>query len=117
MIDPDPELLEIFREETDERLDRIETTLRSLASGGDGDEAMESLFREVHSIKGNAGMVGFHEAEMIARAMTDVLEEARRSGELPPALAAPLLEQNDSIRRAVRDAQAGADASSAPREH
>jgi two-component system chemotaxis sensor kinase CheA len=103
MTDLAAEMLPIFRIETNERLDRIEATLLAVEAGnGDGD-SIDSLFRDAHSIKGNAGMVGFDEAQRVARGMEDVLEIARESGVLESTLADSLLEAADSIRRAVRD--------------
>ena len=97
----DAELLQIFRDETNERLDRIVTSLLALESGDAADDALDSLFRDAHSIKGNAGMVGFAEAQQIAHAIEDMLEGARASGGLAPALAAPLLSATDAIRKVI----------------
>jgi two-component system chemotaxis sensor kinase CheA len=95
------ELLQIFAEETNERLDRIVATLLAVEAGTAAADAVASLFRDAHSIKGNAGMVGFDEAQRIAHAMEDVLESARTSGSLEPELISPLLEATDAIRRVV----------------
>ena len=97
----DPELLEIFRQETDERLDRVIDTLLAVESGTAGGDAVDQLFRDAHSIKGNAGMVGFDAASRVAGVMEDVLESAREAGALDPALTAPLLRAADAIRAAV----------------
>lgn len=97
----DVDLLQIFRDETHERLDRIVTTLLAIESAQAEADALDSVFRDAHSIKGNAGMVGFEEAQQIAHAMEDVLESARATGALAPALAAPLLNAVDVIRKVI----------------
>lgn len=101
MMAVDVELLQIFRDETNERLDRIVTTLLAIESAEAEEDALGSLFRDAHSIKGNAGMVGFDEAQQIAHAMEDVLEQARLSGALAPTLAAPLLDATDVVRKVI----------------
>ena len=97
----DPELLEIFRQETDERLDRMIDTLLAVEAGTAAEDAIDQLFRDAHSIKGNAGMVGFDVAAKVAGAVEDILESAREANALDPALTAPLLRATDAIRAAV----------------
>ena len=97
----DPELLEIFRQETDERLDRMIDTLLAVEAGTAAPDAIDQLFRDAHSIKGNAGMVGFTVAAKVAGAVEDILESAREANALDPALTAPLLRATDAIRAAV----------------
>jgi two-component system chemotaxis sensor kinase CheA len=101
MTQPDSELLWMFREETTERLDRIEATLLRIEAGGTGGDSINSLFRDAHSINGNAGMAGFDEARRVAQGMEEVLATAREVGVLKPALAAGMLQAADSIRRAI----------------
>ena len=101
MTEVDAQLLHIFAEETNERLDRIVEVLLAVECGGAPADAVDSLFRDAHSIKGNAGMVGFDEAQRIAHAMEDVLEEARTAGALEGRRATPLLEATDAIRRVI----------------
>jgi two-component system chemotaxis sensor kinase CheA len=98
---PDPEILGIFREEAGERLDRIVATLLALESGEAGPEAVDSLFRDAHSIKGSAGMVGMTEVAAIAHTMEDSLEGPRDEGIFPKELTDPLLKATDELRRLV----------------
>jgi two-component system chemotaxis sensor kinase CheA len=97
----DPAILEVFREEASERLDRMVEDLIALEEGRSGKEAVDSLFREAHSIKGSAGMVGLEEAAAIAHAIEDVLGTARAADEVPTQLADPLLRATDALRLAV----------------
>jgi two-component system, chemotaxis family, sensor kinase CheA len=98
----DPEILDMARAEAGESMDRIERNLLALEDGStDQREAIDALFRDAHSIKGTAGMVGWEDASSIAHAMEDRLEECRESGEFPVELASPLLRATDALRRAV----------------
>jgi len=106
MNEPDAALLAIFREETIERLDRVVDVLLAAESGAAESPAVDLLFRDVHSIKGNAGMVGFEEARAVAHAMEDLLEGPRERGSLPAELVDPLLRASDAIRRAI-DGESG----------
>ena len=105
----EPEILEIFREESMERLDRMVEILLALESGPAPADALNSLFRHAHSIKGSAGMVGVSEAQVIARALEDVLEDVRDRGVFPSELTHPLLRATDALRSAVGGATGVAD--------
>jgi two-component system chemotaxis sensor kinase CheA len=97
----DPKILEVFREEAGERLDRMVDALLGLEAGRVGMEAVKSLFRETHTIKGSAGIVGLHEAATIAHAVEDVLASAREGDAFPAALIDPLLRATDAMRRVI----------------
>jgi two-component system, chemotaxis family, sensor kinase CheA len=97
----DPEILEVFSEEATERIDRMVETLLALESGHAASDAIDSLFRDAHSIKGSAGMVGLEDVHAIAHQMEDSLEGPREQGAFPPELADSLLRQADELRRAV----------------
>jgi len=99
----DREILELAGAETGDCLDRIEATLLE-AEGGHADaEAIDSMFRDAHSIKGTASMVGWKEVASIASTMEDTLGECRETGEFPAKLAAPLLKATDAARKALAD--------------
>ena len=98
MNDAEAEFLELFRDEANERLDNMVDTLLALESGRAGPEALDSLFRDAHTIKGGAGMLGLDDARTLAHAIEDVLESARDAGEFPPRLADPLLRAADALR-------------------
>ncbi len=95
------EFLEIFRDEANERLDHIVDTLLALEAGRAAPDAVDSLFRDAHTIKGAAGMLGLDEVRELAHALEDVLDDLRESGEFPTDLAEPLLRAADSLRRHV----------------
>jgi two-component system, chemotaxis family, sensor kinase CheA len=101
MSEIDPKILELFRDEASERLDRIVDALLGLEAGRLGMDAVQSLFRETHSIKGSAGIVGLQEAGAIAHAVEDVLGAVRERDAFPAALTDPLLRATDALRRAI----------------
>jgi two-component system chemotaxis sensor kinase CheA len=102
------EFREIFRDEANERLDHIVDTLLALEAGRAPSDAVDSLFRDAHTIKGAAGMLGLDEIRELAHAVEDVLDGVRESGEFPPELAEPLLRAADSLRQHVEGRGEGA---------
>jgi two-component system chemotaxis sensor kinase CheA len=103
MSDIDPETLQIFRDETRERLERVVDLVLAHEAGTAPADAVDALFRDAHSIKGNCGMVGFHDAASIAGAMEEILSAARRSGVFPDGAAGPMLNATDAIQAAIED--------------
>ena len=100
----DTGLLELFREESLERVDRMAATLLSAeADGGGGAETIAQLFREAHSIKGSAGMFGLDQVGALAGTMEDVLARSREHGALSPEMIPALLGAVDAVRAAVSD--------------
>ena len=71
------ELLDDFLLEADERLTRIEVSL--LASIDSTPEAREQSFsdirRELHTLKGNSGMMGFGELQTLAHSLEDLVDD------------------------------------------
>ena len=57
----DSELVEIFVEEADELLQSIEPALHSWRDQGEAAEAIASLKRDLHTLKGSARMAGFRQ--------------------------------------------------------
>ncbi|MCW3016317.1 MAG: CheA signal transduction histidine kinase [Solirubrobacterales bacterium] len=99
----DDRLLEIFRAESEERVARMCAVLLAAEadSGGTADD-IDSLFRDVHSIKGSAGMFGFDAIGVLAGSMEVSLADARQTGSLPGSLVPRLLQATDAIRAALQ---------------
>jgi chemotaxis protein histidine kinase CheA len=95
------ELTEIFREEATTRLDRMDEALLALESGDAGGETIDSLFRNAHTIKGSAGMLGFDDIRSLGHAVEDILAGVREAGVFPPELAGPLLRATAALRAQV----------------
>ena len=91
-------LLDTFREETTEGLDRLEGKLLELLARKDP-ALVDELFRTVHTIKGGAGTFGMTQMARLAHRMESVLD-AYRGGAEPnrPAVTA-MLETCDALRR------------------
>jgi two-component system, chemotaxis family, sensor kinase CheA len=101
MSQPEEEFLGIFRDEANERLDSMSTALLAIEEGRASADAIDGLFRDAHTIKGAAGMLGLDEIAVLAHAVEDVLADARDRGELATALADPLLRAGDALRALV----------------
>jgi two-component system chemotaxis sensor kinase CheA len=98
MSDPDGEFIAIFRDEAGGRLDRIVDTLLALERGSAAPDAVDSLFRDIHTIKGAAGMVGLDDVSALAHVMEDLLATARHLGALAAEHIDPLLRASDALR-------------------
>jgi two-component system chemotaxis sensor kinase CheA len=98
MNDAEVEFLDMFRDEANERLDSMVDTLLALESGSAGPDALDSLFRDAHTIKGGAGMLGLDDAQTLAHAIEDVLESVREAGDFPLRLVDSLLRAADAMR-------------------
>lgn len=110
MTAPDREsLMQIFREESGERLDRVVETLLAIERGEAPDDAVHAILRDVHSLKGAAGMLGLAVAGSVAHAMEDVLADARGRGRLAAEAVDPLLRASDALRRAAHGEEVNAD--------
>jgi two-component system, chemotaxis family, sensor kinase CheA len=96
--EPDAGLTELFRDEATQRLDQMDTALLAIEAGDAGAEAVDSLFRNAHTIKGGAGMLGFDDVRALAHGAEDVLASVRDAGVFPPELAAPLLRATAALR-------------------
>jgi two-component system chemotaxis sensor kinase CheA len=101
MSDPDADLAELFRDESAQRLDQMDTALLAVESGAAGAETIDSLFRNAHTIKGAAGMLGFDDVRALAHAAEDVLASMRAAEAFPPEFAPPLLRATAALRAQI----------------
>ena len=102
--------MRLVREEADECLQNIERNLLALESTPGDAGAVDAIFRDAHSIKGSAAMVGWEEAAAIAHGIEDRLELVRDRSDFDPKFADPLLKASDALRRAVGGERGVADA-------
>ena len=98
---PSSDILEMAREETTDCLVRLEENLLALERGSAEPDAIDAMFRDAHSIKGTASMVGWREVSSIADAMESRLEECRSQGTFRAELVDPLLRGTDALRQAI----------------
>jgi two-component system chemotaxis sensor kinase CheA len=108
-VDPEmQEIVDLFLEESSEGLDTMESGLLSLGVSIDG-EAMNTIFRAAHSIKGGAATFGFQKVADFTHGVETLLDEMR-SGRRPvtPDAVDALLAAVDVLRghlRAIHDPQ------------
>ncbi len=72
-------LLNSFRQEADERLQLLADQLANWTTISTDPEQIESLFREVHSLKGAARAVGLRDTEQLCHHWESLLAEARKT--------------------------------------
>ena len=110
MSEPDAELVEAFHEEVARRLDEMEAALLAIESGHQSPGMIDLLFRNVHTIKGTAGMFGLDDVTAVAHAVEDILAIVRDRGTFPPGLLDPLLHATGVVRARVDGADVPVDA-------
>ncbi len=71
------EILNIFREESEEQLQKLNKNLLTLESNPKDYTAISELFREAHSLKGAARMIGLDDIQSIAHKLEDVFGLAK----------------------------------------
>jgi two-component system chemotaxis sensor kinase CheA len=101
MSEADEALIQVFRDEVEERLTSFVGELLAVESGKSTPETVDVLFREAHTIKGAAGMLGFDHVRELAHAAEDLLAPVRGERTFPVELVAPLLRVADTIRLGV----------------
>ncbi len=101
------ELLEAFREESNEILDRTEQLLMEAVEERAATVDVDELFRGIHTVKGNGSMFGLETLVTTAHRLESVFDRIR-NGEAPltSGIASRALEGMDLIRLLVRDPEA-----------
>jgi len=72
------EFLETFNAEAKERLQALTEGLLSLEQSGADEECVKSLFRQAHTLKGSAGMMGFETIKSLAHRIEDMLSGVQK---------------------------------------
>jgi two-component system chemotaxis sensor kinase CheA len=109
-VDIDREaLVQTFLAETEEGLHAMEEALVRLEIEPGDAETIDTIFRVAHTLKGNAGSLGYAEVARFAHVMEDLLDDVR-AGRTPvsSALVTLLLQAADGLKEAVPDAVGGA---------
>jgi HPt (histidine-containing phosphotransfer) domain-containing protein len=95
----DAELTRIFLTEAGEQVPQVERILLELEADPERHDAVQNLFRLLHTIKGNAGFLGLREFIRLVHAMEQYLEPFRdRAAVSQDFAAALLLEASDALR-------------------
>jgi two-component system chemotaxis sensor kinase CheA len=108
------ELIKYFRDEANELLARLDTDLllleATLGSAADP-EIVASVFRALHTIKGNAGMLDFFDVARVAHTLENVVDLVRNGRvELTGVQIQLLFEGRDILTAAIRTELDGVDA-------
>nr|WP_229596912.1 Hpt domain-containing protein [Pseudodesulfovibrio sediminis] len=99
------EVLEIFIEETADRLDSIESGLLTLEKRtADGTETINSIFRDAHSVKAGSNLLKLTHIEELSHKLENVLEMIRRD-KLPASelVITACLESIDKLRELIEN--------------
>ncbi|MBA4137524.1 MAG: chemotaxis protein CheA [Opitutus sp.] len=93
------ELLIEFHAEAVDHLQQIEAALLVLDQQADNPEALNSIFRSFHTIKGNAGFLGLVPMQSLAHEVESLLDLARnRELSLTPAIITEILRSRDALQ-------------------
>lgn len=100
--------IKMYVSESQDRLQRMDGLLLSLEQDGADRGAIDTLFREAHSIKGMSASMGYEELAKLAHRMEDFLEQFRGGkGHLERPGVDLLFEGVDLLRRAVEEIAGG----------
>ncbi len=78
----DKEFLQTFRAEAEERLHNLAEGLMILENAPGDEELLKKLFREAHTLKGAAGMMGFDTVRDLSHRVEDLLSSVQK-GQIP----------------------------------
>jgi two-component system chemotaxis sensor kinase CheA len=96
------ELLTEFYGEALEHLQQIEAALLTLERSSDDREALNSIFRSFHTIKGNAGFLGLEPMNLLAHEVESLLDLARnRRLRLNSAIITEILCSRDALQALI----------------
>lgn len=100
----DPQLYADFLDEAMDSLAPLDRLVLSVSEGGARSDVVASLFRPIHSLKGNAGIFRLMQIKRLAHAMENILD-ALRQGKRGTIPVEPMLEGLDALRRGISEAR------------
>ncbi len=101
-------IMQVFFDECDEQLSELESNLLALEGGEHNLEAINAVFRAVHSIKGGAGAFGMEELVRFAHTFETILDQVREGDLTPDAtVLKAMLKASDVLTDLVRCARDG----------
>jgi two-component system chemotaxis sensor kinase CheA len=102
-LDENRELLTEFYAETVDHLQQIEAALLALDQEQDNPEALNSIFRSFHTIKGNAGFLGLVPMHVLAHEVESLLDLARnRKLRLNAPIITEILRSRDALQALIQ---------------
>jgi two-component system chemotaxis sensor kinase CheA len=98
-------ILNSFLAETAEGLSRMEKSLLALETHPEDPESIQAVFRVIHNVKGNAGILELKKLNLFAQTLENLLDEIRGQN---PRLNAELISQLLSSVTVLREMTAAA---------
>jgi two-component system chemotaxis sensor kinase CheA len=100
----DSDIVKDFLRESYENLDRLDRELVGLEKNPHDSDALASVFRTIHTIKGTCGFLGFDRLEKVAHVGENLLSRLR-DGQLilNPAVTTGLLSMVDAVRQMLKE--------------
>src|SRR6056297_3577355 len=77
MSDLDSEMLEVFLSDAEEQLTILEGELLNMEANPEDEEAIKTIFRSMHTLKGSAGFVNLAEIESFTHKLEILLSDLR----------------------------------------
>lgn len=99
----DDDLLKEFLDDTQSHLEAIEDDVLRLENDFSNRELIDDIFRRVHSIKGNAGMLGFSDIHENGQEFETFLDGVRERGSSAPEEVEAIFNSLDSLKSVVGD--------------
>ncbi|HTP43611.1 MAG TPA: chemotaxis protein CheW [Candidatus Acidoferrum sp.] len=100
----DSDIVKDFLQESSENLDRLDRELVGLEKNPRDADALASVFRTIHTIKGTCGFLGFDKLEKVAHVGENLLTRLR-DGKLTlnPEITTGLLTMVDAVRQMLKE--------------
>ena len=100
----DSDIVKDFLQESYENLDRLDRELVGLEKNPRDADALASVFRTIHTIKGTCGFLGFDKLEKVAHVGENLLTRLR-DGQLVlnPEITTGLLSMVDAVREMLKE--------------
>lgn len=103
-----PAILDTFLEETEERLIDLESGILAMSDMADSldRELVNAIFRDAHSVKAGANLLGFRNIETLSHRLENILDMIRNGTMRPdPAVTDALLQTVDRINELMDDVE------------
>jgi len=98
------EILNIFREESEEQIEKLNQGLLKLEKNSQDKDVISELFREAHSIKGAARMIGLNDIQSVAHKIEDIIGLAKDNRlKITPSIVDVLCRAVDCINSIIEE--------------
>ncbi|WP_158056510.1 chemotaxis protein CheA [Halorussus halophilus] len=104
--------LQEFIRESEENITELNNSLLELEDDPSDEEAMDSIFRTAHTLKGNFGAMGYQSESDLAHALEDLLDEIRQGRmDVSPEIMDLVFDGVDEIDRALDEIEENGESS------